>query len=454
MKMAVIYISSTYEDLINERKAAAQAVKYLGHSVIAMENYVASDERPLDKCLKDVRSCNVYIGIFAWRYGYIPEGYKKSISHLEYEAAKKEGTRRLIFLLHENAMWPGSKFSKGKERDRIDRFRDELQKERLASFFYNSDRLSTLVIAALSKLFPPIPPTSYLKKSRLASIVSKMCDRSHQLKDFKVFFLQKATDCPIRPQFYFLHGDELEGHESFLKRLIKTYLKEYVEKKYGKDYAAIYTEEVSWPREGNMEERKKLLWFNLINEFNKGGENNDFNANVNTFVRFPCFYKHPLVIIKHDIYDSKWDKQTEQLITWYIKDYWSDIKYHANSDGNIPLFLIFFKVKYKHPKKKGLKQNIFKWKYNTKERIRKQLQYIYKSSDEHCPCQLIKELSPIAFEDLLEWFNKYGNYGIYEHEANRIEKAESIFRETRSMAKIEEKLHEILIECQREETIW
>ncbi len=40
--------------------------------MIAMEDYVATDQRPTEKCLADVAASDLYIGIFAWRYGYIP----------------------------------------------------------------------------------------------------------------------------------------------------------------------------------------------------------------------------------------------------------------------------------------------------------------------------------------------------------------------------------------------
>jgi hypothetical protein len=46
--------------------------------VIAMEHYVAADQRPLDKCLEDVCGCDLYIGLFAWRYGYIPFRARKT----------------------------------------------------------------------------------------------------------------------------------------------------------------------------------------------------------------------------------------------------------------------------------------------------------------------------------------------------------------------------------------
>ena len=65
-----IYLSSTFEDLKDYRRRVYEQLRTLRHDVIAMEDYVAADERPLDKCLRDVRDSDVYIGLFAWRYGY------------------------------------------------------------------------------------------------------------------------------------------------------------------------------------------------------------------------------------------------------------------------------------------------------------------------------------------------------------------------------------------------
>lgn len=67
-----IYVSSTFEDLKDYRRRVYDQLRALRHDVIAMEDYVAADERPLDKCLRDVRDSDVYIGLFAWRYGYVP----------------------------------------------------------------------------------------------------------------------------------------------------------------------------------------------------------------------------------------------------------------------------------------------------------------------------------------------------------------------------------------------
>jgi hypothetical protein len=154
--MAIIYISSTYKDLINERQAAAQAARRLDHTTKVMEDYVAADERPVDKCLQDVRNSNVYIGIFAMRYGFIPTGYDKSITHLEYEAAKQAGIPCLIFLLDESATWPVHSVDTGDGREKIDQLRNELKNERIVSTFMNADQLNGLVSAAVRNLGPGI----------------------------------------------------------------------------------------------------------------------------------------------------------------------------------------------------------------------------------------------------------------------------------------------------------
>ena len=91
--MLTIYLSSTFDDLIEHRNEAYRALRRMHHHVIAMEDYVATDQRPLDKCLDDVAASDLYIGIFAWRYGFIPtenNPEQKSITELEY---RKEGRK-------------------------------------------------------------------------------------------------------------------------------------------------------------------------------------------------------------------------------------------------------------------------------------------------------------------------------------------------------------------------
>ena len=67
-----IYISGTYRDLQRHRSAVATVLRRMGHQPIGMEDYVAEGAKPLHRCLADVVACDAYVGIIAWRYGFVP----------------------------------------------------------------------------------------------------------------------------------------------------------------------------------------------------------------------------------------------------------------------------------------------------------------------------------------------------------------------------------------------
>jgi len=125
----------------------------MGHDVVAMEDYVATDRRPLQKCLDDVGSSDIYVGIFAWRYGFIPQENnpdQKSITELEYRHACKQEIPTLIFILDRAASWSMEYVDRGEESQKIDSLRAELTNSRTVSFFKDCENLATLVSNAVT----------------------------------------------------------------------------------------------------------------------------------------------------------------------------------------------------------------------------------------------------------------------------------------------------------------
>jgi hypothetical protein len=51
--------------------AAVRVLRQLGHEVVAMEEMVAGAAAPLSKVIEMVDRSEAYVGIFAWRYGYV-----------------------------------------------------------------------------------------------------------------------------------------------------------------------------------------------------------------------------------------------------------------------------------------------------------------------------------------------------------------------------------------------
>jgi hypothetical protein len=158
-----IYLSSTYTDLVEHRAAVARLLRQMGHEVIGMEEYVAEGSRPLERCLQDVDSAAIYIGIFAWRYGYTPPspavtpgdpvGAPPRVSITEAEFRRAAGKRPLVFMLDPKASWPVQYVDalSGTPEDAaaVKRLRDELSSNWLAGFFTTSEDLARQVSAAV-----------------------------------------------------------------------------------------------------------------------------------------------------------------------------------------------------------------------------------------------------------------------------------------------------------------
>ena len=94
-----VYISSTYQDLVDHRAAVDRTLRRMGHDVIGMEQYVAEGSKPVDRCQADVRLADVYVIIVAWRHGYVPAAETRSITEIELAEAQDAGKPVLAFLL-------------------------------------------------------------------------------------------------------------------------------------------------------------------------------------------------------------------------------------------------------------------------------------------------------------------------------------------------------------------
>jgi WD40 repeat protein len=150
--MSSIYVSSTYADLEKYRLTVIGTLRRMNHHVVCMEDYGAADQRPLHKCLKDVEACDVYVGLFAWRYGFVPTHDNpagRSITELEYRHAHELGKTCLIFLLDTKQPWPPNLIDIASERERLDALRAELSKRYLVGFFGTEGDLAGQVATAI-----------------------------------------------------------------------------------------------------------------------------------------------------------------------------------------------------------------------------------------------------------------------------------------------------------------
>jgi hypothetical protein len=157
--MATIYLSSTFVDLQECRQRVYRALARLRHTVRAMEDYVARDDRPIDACLKDVAECDLYVGLFAHRYGYVVDDPARnpgrlSITELELRKAQELGKKCLVFLLDPKVPWSPEFMDTFKKENedggRIAALRADLEARYTRVVFRGADDVGELVAASVT----------------------------------------------------------------------------------------------------------------------------------------------------------------------------------------------------------------------------------------------------------------------------------------------------------------
>ena len=118
--------------------------------VVGMEQFGATSGMPLDKCLAEVEKCKIYVGIFAMRYGSVPQGYDKSFTHLEYERAQELKLPSLIFIISEDASIPNKYVDKDEDAIKLKALKAELQKKHNYDSFTTPEDLASRVATAVA----------------------------------------------------------------------------------------------------------------------------------------------------------------------------------------------------------------------------------------------------------------------------------------------------------------
>lgn len=157
-----VYISSTYMDLVEYRRKAIEVVVRYDCEPLAMEFFGARSEEPTIATEKEIRECDIFIGIYAHRYGYIPGGNEKSIIHMEYELAKELGKDCLCFIVDKSFPW-NPDFIEIDKYKALKTFLEQVKMSCIVGFFKSPEQFNEILSTSLANLI----------KKRAASTVKK-----------------------------------------------------------------------------------------------------------------------------------------------------------------------------------------------------------------------------------------------------------------------------------------
>ena len=168
-----VFVSSTYEDLQEERKAVMESLLQMNCFPVGMEYFNASDESQWDVIKQLIDECDYYVLIIAGRYGSIEESTGTSYTQKEYEYAVSKGIPVITFLHKEPNSLPKSKTEQNEESEtKLNAFKTDVQK-RLCRFWTTADNLASQVILSLNSLIKTKPRVGWVKADQMNAESSK-----------------------------------------------------------------------------------------------------------------------------------------------------------------------------------------------------------------------------------------------------------------------------------------
>ena len=163
-----VFVSSTYEDLLEARQEVMQALLELDCIPAGMELFPAADDDQWTLIKRVIDECDYYIVIIAGRYGSIgPE--EKSFTQLEYEYAISRKKPVIAFLYKEPGKLPADNTEKDPaQAKKLEDFR-KLAKKKMVRYWTTPAELGSVVGRSLVKLIKSRPATGWVKADSLPS---------------------------------------------------------------------------------------------------------------------------------------------------------------------------------------------------------------------------------------------------------------------------------------------
>lgn len=146
-----VFISSTYFDLIKERRRVLDILLMADCIPAGMENFVATDDEQFSVIKKVIDLCDYYILILGKRYGSVNEATGISYTEMEYNYAIDKGIPVLVFVLDDSVEVDDDKIEKDDiKKGKLAEFKSRAMRNRLASVWKDqSDLMGKVAIAIM-----------------------------------------------------------------------------------------------------------------------------------------------------------------------------------------------------------------------------------------------------------------------------------------------------------------
>ena len=182
-----VFVSSTYKDLIEERKEVIHALLELDCIPAGMELFPATDSDAWALITSVIDDCDYYILILAGKYGSVSKdgiGY----TEMEFDYAVSSGKPIIVFLHKDIDELKGAKLEKTESlRAKLDAFREKAQ-ERHCKYWESTDDLGGKISRSLVQLRKRNPsdgwiPGRYAADQKMLTDLARLRLRVQQLQE-------------------------------------------------------------------------------------------------------------------------------------------------------------------------------------------------------------------------------------------------------------------------------
>jgi CheY-like chemotaxis protein len=116
-----------------------------------MEVFGSRPGGPMSESLDGVSACDVFVGIYAHRYGTIPADSSMSITEREFDYAQERGKPTLCFLVDEDFPWPPRSIDRGPSEQLLIAFKRKVTTSFVCDRFATPEDLAFKVASSLGR---------------------------------------------------------------------------------------------------------------------------------------------------------------------------------------------------------------------------------------------------------------------------------------------------------------
>ena len=174
-----VFVCSTSKDLSGYREAVRQIITRLDLYPIIMEAFNPGQRDAMQRCYDEVQRADIFVGIYAHRYGYCPTSNAtyttidgetracpgdQSITHMEYDWAIEKGIPVCLFVLAENDPdgepldWPVDCIDE--DHQPMQDLKSTIMGKHVVAFFHSTDDLAARVATALPAVLNKTQPAT------------------------------------------------------------------------------------------------------------------------------------------------------------------------------------------------------------------------------------------------------------------------------------------------------